>query len=117
MAGDSVSASPIEPAMPPEEWAAQLARSPQERRRCLLWAKDEADADGYLTIHGLAALALYGQPFGFDAYDRQFMQAMAAYWAKHGGFGASVDGVCYMDAANDAARIAAKIAALLPKEP
>jgi hypothetical protein len=56
-------------AIPPEEWTAQLARTPEERRKHLLWARDEADADGYLTIHGLAALALYGQPFGFTHED------------------------------------------------
>lgn len=59
------------PAMPPEEWNAQLARSPEERRACLVHAKNEADADGWLTIHGLAALALYGQPFGFTREDVQ----------------------------------------------
>jgi hypothetical protein len=66
----------IAPAIPPEEWAAQLQQTPEERRRRLLWAKDEVDAFGYLTIHGLAALALYGQPFGFT---REELEALEAY--------------------------------------
>lgn len=60
--------------MPKDEWDAQLALTPEERRKHLLWAKDEADADGWLTIHGLAALALYGQPFGFTREDLRLLK-------------------------------------------
>jgi hypothetical protein len=74
-------------AIPPEEWTAQLARTPEERRKHLLWARDEVDAFGYLTIHGLAALALYGQPFGFTQEDVARLERAASvlewYDAEH----------------------------------
>lgn len=73
--------------------------------------------DAEKVLHKVAALCLYGQRFGFTAEDVEFLRHMAAYWAKHGGFGASANGVCYMDADERSADLAARIAALLPPTP
>ena len=62
-----------------EEWAAQLKRSPSELRDLLLYAKDEVDAEGWLTIHGLGALCLHGQDFGFTREDVQIVGDVAEY--------------------------------------
>lgn len=99
----------IKPAMPPEEWKAQLNRSSEDRRRVLLHAKDEADADGYLTIHGLAALALHGQPFGFTWEDVDALR-----WAAGFAVGTSVTTDYTREKSARLSYLADRIAALLP---
>jgi hypothetical protein len=68
--------------------------------------------------HAIAALALYGQPFGFTHDDLQFLRDMAAYWQKTGGFGPAIGGVQYrrQDAVEASTSLAHRIAALLPPE-
>lgn len=91
---------PIKPAMPEEEWAAQLVRTPAERHEVLMHAKNEADAEGWLTIHGLAALALYNKPYGFTREDVQLLHNSIASMGRH----------------NELGNLADRIEALLPPE-
>ena len=60
--------------------------------------------------HALAALALYGQPFGFTREDVEILRQMPTY-IRGLGLGGHPDG-----AARFIAGLAARIAALLPKE-
>lgn len=96
---------PIKPALAPEEWADVTNPDPTDVPLAvrLSWARNEM---GRLdpTEHGLAALCLYGQSFGFTWHD--------------------VDSV--MDITHEAGRVeaptwalslATRIAALLPPRP
>lgn len=56
----------IEPALTAEEWA---AHDPGAFAQSLSLALPLFDSEGDLTSHGLAARALYGQPFGFTRED------------------------------------------------
>lgn len=102
--------SEIKPAMPREEWRAQLARTPEDRRQHLIWAKDEADADGWLTIHGLAALALHGQPFGFSREDAAFLRDLVS------GYESGDWGFHFEEEIAKANSMADRVEALLPPE-
>lgn len=93
----------VRPALTVEEWAAELAQRPTPLVPSIEWAAREM---GDISRHALAALALYGQPFGFDATDLAQLRVAAAILREgdNGGHAHFVD------------RIADKIAALLPPE-
>ena len=99
--------SDIKPALTAEEWAAQLSLDTGERRSRLREAVFEADEGGELTRHGLAALALYGQPFGFTRRDAVVIRMCAAMVN---------DSPEAKKMAERALETAAKIEALLPPE-
>ena len=74
---------PIKPALTPEEWAAMLAleeRAASKGERLVEWAVDETYE---LDRHGLAALALHGQPFGFSREDVEAIRALARHARVH----------------------------------
>lgn len=88
----------IEPALTPEEWARVLP----EASDYALGAAEDANM-GADSWHGVAALALYGQPFGFTW---EMVEAL-----RHGGEW----GAWRSDDNEDILRsIADRIAALLP---
>jgi hypothetical protein len=67
---------PISPALSAAEWAGVLASQEQ------LEAIREAMLDTPFSSHGIAALMLYGQPFGFTAQDVEDETEVAAYCDK-----------------------------------
>ena len=66
----------ISPALSAAEWAGVLASQDQ------LEVIREAMLDTPFSSHGIAALMLYGQPFGFDAQDVEDETEVAAYCDK-----------------------------------
>lgn len=98
----------IEPALDAEEWSQVLANEDFE---------DDGDRqnriDMELTVHAdfhrhhaAAALALYGQPFGFTREDVKMLRGIAFFLADHH----------YRPGGAAAANIADRIEALLPPE-
>jgi hypothetical protein len=90
----------IEPALTPEEWAEWQAHPDSALR--LSCAASEASLD--LDTHGLAALCLYQQPFGFTREDVEILTRCA-----------DSDGT-YEEDVEPLRDLTARIAALLPPE-
>lgn len=89
----------VEPALTPEEWADWI---------------DSGDLQAPLEAHGevshaLAALGLYGQPFGFTRGDVTVLRDMV-YFGRKNGYTVDEDGLVLM------ASLADRIAALLPPD-
>jgi hypothetical protein len=90
----------IPPALTAEEWR-RVAEHPQE----YVSAEAQEAAVGVGSFHAVAAMALYGQPFGFDFTDRDRLREIADEIDRRG----------LPDAWSDRLRdVAARIAALLP---
>lgn len=107
----------IPPALSAEEWGEVQSWGDSDRRRLLAdacYAADLADIGRPKPSHALAALCLYGQPFGFTAEDvavlKQLSADKAATFRKIG--------LEWCLRESDAlASLASRIAALLPPEP
>ena len=96
----------ISPALTPEEWAS------------LSFERDDdpSPREPSVSRHGVAALALYGQPFGFTRQDVAFLQSLAAWhhtqtYGKATGWRQSV-----LSEVVELRNLADRIAALLPPE-
>jgi hypothetical protein len=97
--------SEITPALTPEEWATYKGygdlRGPLETAAGCL-------KGGELTQHGLAAICLHGQPFGFTQHDVWVARTLADHVdTMHPGG---------IQLRRDALALAERIAALLPPE-
>ena len=99
---------PMKPALTAEEWASEIANTyfPLEDR--MWWAADEADLPYGGHRHALAALALHGQPFGFNDEDRAMLYLFADTLGARGVHESHVA---------RCKSLADRIAALLPPEP
>ena len=112
----------ITPALTPDEWAAKQTHCP-DGQMCIAPHWNPKDNPGeYLCIdagvgspeatarlgsdrrHALAALALYGQPYGFTWEDARLCRDIAAYLADKG----------LLIGSGELSTVAARIAALLP---
>lgn len=102
----------IKPAMSAEEWEHRGAPGAAwiDERGDLLQAHDEYDAP-IERRHALAALALYGQPFGFTRADVNLLEDVAR--RDEGEYGPDEGDPGYPTALRD---LADRIAALLPSE-
>lgn len=100
----------LRPALTPDEWGAFMAGelfTEHERADFATWFEYVHGATPATPEHGIAALALYGQPFGFTQDDLQMCEEQVTLF--NGGDN-EVD-----DAEADRWRaLAAKIRALLP---
>jgi hypothetical protein len=97
----------IPPALTAEEWAAFIAGelyTEHERADFATWFEYNHGATPYAPQHGVAALALYGQPFGFTQEDVALLYGVDDYNAGR------------RDAVARLVNLAARIAALLPPE-
>ena len=94
----------IEPALTAEEWA-HVAPLPAVGVE-LVWPDAVGRAERVVGAHAAAALALYGQPFGFTREDVALLRG-----ERFGGF--NEDRVELWEAMDN---LAARIAALLPPE-
>jgi hypothetical protein len=70
---------PIQPALTAAQWASVGEWNPQPAEMSNSYLGDSvSDYDGYVNErHALAALALYGQPFGFKREDVQLLHDVA----------------------------------------
>jgi len=113
----------IRPALTADEWNPPLRDgSAPTGPRCgdeawieggAVWVPENRDGEQPVeNPHGLAALCLYQQPFGFDANDVRQAEEAARQWDARM-FGADVRG---MNITNPYRSLAARIAALLPHE-
>lgn len=105
--------SAIKPALTAEEWAVETMDGLGTR---LTWAAKEAGVNDEVSRHALAALALYGQPFGFTHEDVELLhrggEAIVSLAAE--GYGDQREA----NAASDRmGQLADRIAALLPEKP
>ena len=102
----------VKPALNPGEWRAVLAST--ER----LEEVRGAFANGPFTTHALAAILLYGEPYGFSQQDVQDETEVATYCAKmatdHAALGDDATAETFKLLGERHRERAAKIAALLP---
>lgn len=102
--------SEINPALTAEEWA-HPSNATQLGHACNEVFVGEGDTLDTVTRHGLAALCLYGKPFGFTAEDVEILRLLGSI---------DFDGLCmddYLGRPGSEARVkslADRIAALLP---
>jgi hypothetical protein len=108
--------SKVEPALTPAQWAKkEIADESSEGAflspdgRFLLFQDEVSGVDADAMRHGIAALALYGQPFGFTREDVHLLWKAAALKA----WGTYPYPVPEADAYN---ALAARITALLPPD-
>lgn len=98
----------IKPALAPQEWAKELAVPASATGRGLQMADDGktvvVEPARWERAHAVAALCLYGQPFGFTHDDVRLLRNAAAEWAM------------VSPPAIAALNLADRIAALLPPE-
>ena len=104
--------SEFSPALSPAEWAGVLAQQEQ------LDGLRDGLLDTPFSSHGVAALMLFGQPFGFSAQDVEDETDVAAYCdrmaAEHRALGSEATAATFEMLGGRHRIRAAKIAALLP---
>ena len=104
----------VKPALDPGEWRAVLAST--ER----LDQVRGAFANGPFTTHALAAILLYGEPYGFSQQDVKDETEVATYCAKmagdHMSLGDTATAETFRLLGERHRERAAKIAALLPPD-
>lgn len=96
-----------EPALSPEQWEKKLAGNREPL--------------GAITQHGVAALALYGQPFGFTRKDvaiiRRLHEMVNSEWGREGTIILDYNETPDSEATNEEIEaLAERIEALLPPE-
>jgi hypothetical protein len=108
----------IAPALTPEEWAQQgageygdeVSRVHWDGEWRLQFSNGDRDNADTTRLHAAAALALYGQPFGFTAKDVEWLRWLATYDYNDPDWHTTLD-------VEQARSLAARIAALLPPAP